>query len=63
MGYCNNHPVMDGRNIDSSVSFYRLIKFCQLNLYTEYSSVCVREFAFWRIVDNQMVNKRMVECG
>ncbi len=46
---CNNHPVMTGRNIDSSVNFYRLIKFCLLNLYTEFFSVCVHELIIWRI--------------
>ena len=49
-GYCNNHPVMAGRNIDSSVNFYRLIKFCLLNLYTEFSSVWVHELIIWWII-------------
>lgn len=40
---------MTGRNIDSSVNFYRLIKFCLLNLYTEFFSVCVHELIIWRI--------------
>ena len=48
-GYCNNHPVMTGRNIDSAVNFYRLIKFCLLNLYTEFSSVWVHELIIWWI--------------
>ena len=62
-GYGNHCPVITGRVICASVDSYGLIKFCLLNLYTEYFPVCVREFAFWRIVDNQMVNKRTVECG
>ena len=40
---------MTGRNIDSSVNFYRLIKFCLLNLYTEFFSVCVHELIIWQI--------------
>lgn len=48
-GYCNNHPVIVGRNINASVNFYWLIKFCLLNLYTEFLSVCVHELTIWRI--------------
>ena len=48
-GYCNNHPVIVGRNINASVNFYWLIKFCLLNLYTEFLSVCVHELIIWRI--------------
>ena len=45
-GYCNNHPVIVGRNINASVNFYWLIKFCLLNLYTEFLSVCVHELDY-----------------
>ncbi|STK80393.1 putative DNA-binding protein [Escherichia coli] len=38
-----------GRNINASVNFYWLIKFCLLNLYTEFLSVCVHELTIWRI--------------
>ena len=47
--YGNHCPVITGRVICAFVDSYGLIKFCQLNLYTEFFSVCVHELIIWRI--------------
>ena len=35
-----------GRNINASVNFYWLIKFCLLNLYTKFFSVCIHRIDY-----------------